>query len=101
MEENTEMIEYVEQLADSMEKSLNNVIDVKNQQEYLVKTLECLNDKKFEQLIEGMKKDLKDMKKQIKNLRTRSKCMKQVCEYAKAKDTAVIVATVLDAIVQK
>ena len=86
-EEETKQVSYLfrlEEMADAMSASKDNLIKVRSEQAYLIEKLESLNDEKLAALVKSMQGQVANLDKQELKLTAKIEDMKSTVEKAKA-----------------
>ena len=82
-ETNKSKVYRLEEMADAIDRSIDNAVKVKGEQQYLVDKLEELKDEKFVELIKSMKEQIVNLNKQIEVLTNRKGLIITVVEKCK------------------
>lgn len=88
----------LDEMADEMLKSLNNLKKVREEHLYLIEVLSKMNDEKLKGLIEELKNQVKNFERQIEILTTRQIILKDVCASCDSIENRILVNNVLTGI---
>lgn len=80
----TSFVFRLEEMCDAIKASKDNLIKIRNEQDYLITKLKSLNDDKFVELIESIEKQNADFNTQELKLTNKIENMSKVIEQAKS-----------------